>query len=233
MNKQSVLFSKPEEKPSHALVYADHREKNSGILDLLVDFDFLRVKQTQLPVGDFLVSEEVCIERKAAPDFLASIKNGRVFEQAQAMKDQFAKPLILIEGTTRELYELGGLHPNAVRGAISALATDYSVSAIFTADVSDTAAFIAVLAKREQITNGKNIRLQGNKRVFSLSKMQQFIVESLPGIGPKHAQNLLREFGSVERIFRAGEKSLKRVPKIGDKKARAIRQVLSAKFEQN
>ena len=230
MNKQSVLFSKPEEKPSHALVYADHREKNSGILDLLVDFDFLRVKQTQLPVGDFLVSEEVCIERKAAPDFLASIKNGRVFEQAQAMKDQFAKPLILIEGTTSELYELGGIHPNAVRGAISALATDYSVPSIFTSDVNDTAAFIAVLAKREQITNGKTVRLRGEKRAFNTAQTQQFIVESLPGIGPTHAKNLLREFGSVERVFRAGEKSLNRVPKIATRKERACDPALNSDY---
>jgi Fanconi anemia group M protein len=66
---------------------------------------------------------------------------------------------------------------------------------------------------------------------MSLPEMQQFIVESLPFVGPKLAKQLLTHFGSVESVFTASERDLARVEGIGPKKAKEIRKVVSEPYK--
>ena len=78
------------------------------------------------------------------------------------------------------------------------------------------------------------IRIQQNCILQSVygSQQQQFIVESLPGIGAKMAKNLLETMGSVKSVFNATEKRLKKVDKLGEKKAREIRKTIEKKYEK-
>ncbi|MBI1973572.1 hypothetical protein HYS54_02050 [Candidatus Micrarchaeota archaeon] len=222
----SGLFTKEPEK---ATVYADHRERASGILDL-IGRKGVEVKEFQLQVGDFLVSEDVAIERKEANDFVSSMLDGRLFGQARELADNFSKPVILLEG---DPYGQRNVNENALRGALASLATRFRVPVIFTRNVEDSAAFIALLARREQLEDKKWIRLRGEKRNMSVPQQQQFIVESLPSVGPALAQALLKHFGSVEKVFKASEKHLKEVDGVGDVKAKQVRKVLTKKYGEN
>ncbi|MBI4214605.1 hypothetical protein HY546_01290 [archaeon] len=223
---QQTLSHLFEKEPQKAVVYADHRERASGIIDLIAKIG-VEVKEYQLPVGDFLVSEEVAIERKEANDFVSSMLDGRLFEQARELADNFPKPVILLEG---DPYNVRNVNENALRGALASLVTRFRVPVIFTRDTNDSAAFIALLAKREQLEEHKWVRLRGEKRNMPLAEQQQFIVESLPGAGPALAQTLLKYFGSVGNIFKASEKKLKEVDGIGEKRAKEIRRVINQKY---
>ena len=75
------------------------------------------------------------------------------------------------------------------------------------------------------------MRLRGEKRAFNPNQWKQFIVESLPGIGPTTAKALLNYFGSVENVFMASKQELREVEGIGDKRAKEIREMLSKKYE--
>jgi ERCC4-type nuclease len=39
----------------------------------------------QLPIGDYRIDDKIIIERKTIADFLSSVKNGRIFQQAYRM----------------------------------------------------------------------------------------------------------------------------------------------------
>ena len=69
-------------------IYADVHE--SRVVDFLKEYDANIVVRT-LPVGDFVVSERLVVERKTRKDFENSILDGRVFVQAKNMKDYFDK----------------------------------------------------------------------------------------------------------------------------------------------
>jgi len=86
------------------------------------------------------------------------------------------------------------------------------------------------LARREQ-EGGREARVRGEKRILSLPEMQQFIVESLPFVGPKLAKELLKHFGTVESVFTASERDLAQVGGIGPKRAKEIRRVLTEPYE--
>jgi ERCC4-type nuclease len=101
---------------------------------------------------------------------------------------------------------------------------------LFTRGVEDTASLIAVMAKREQKELGRIARLRGEKRALTDRQQQIFIVESLPGVGPVLARELLERFKSVEKVVKASERDLRQVPKIGKKKAREIHRILKLEY---
>ncbi len=228
--KTITEFVRPERPKNVVHVLVDHRERASGIVHILREFGDVVVSVKELPVGDYVVSDRVAVERKSSADFVQSIIDGRLFEQAAKLSDHFTKPVIIVEG--RDVYAVRNVHPNAIRGAIASLVLDYGIPVIFTRDEQETAAYIRALARREQLEMGREPRLRGEKRILSLPEMQRFIVESLPFVGPKLAKQLLRHFGTVERVFTASERELSQVEGIGPKRAKEIRRVLTEPYRE-
>ncbi len=226
--KTQKTLSKFSEKRKTPLVYIDTRETNSGIKHDLKDMG-AEVKEKQLKVGDYLVSERVVIERKTGKDFASSIIDKRLFQQAQELKENFENPIIVIEGnhvTQRNI------HPNAIRGALSSLAIDYGIPIIYTEDSGDTAALINQMAKREQIKKNKGNSLRGKKTPKTLEAQQLHLVQSLPGIGPNLAQQLLKKFRNIENLVESDKTQLTAVEGIGEKKAREIRKILTTQWKE-
>jgi Fanconi anemia group M protein len=123
-----------------------------------------------------------------------------------------------------------GVSENAVRGALAAVALDFGVPILWSCDNEDTAGFLYVIAKREQL--GKRpFEVKALKKPLSQKQMQEYIVSALPGVGPGLARRLLQKFETVEDVFRAPEHRLAEVDKIGLKKAERIREVLEARYK--
>ena len=56
------------------------------------------VTVTELPIGDYLFDNQVCFEYKTIPDFITSIQDGRVFNQAINMTENYDYHYIIIQG---------------------------------------------------------------------------------------------------------------------------------------
>jgi Fanconi anemia group M protein len=204
------------------VIVSDYREKE--ITKILKNFDSL-VKTISLEVGDFVCSERVVIERKSYDDFVNSIINGRIFDQANALKENFEKPMILIEGNSdREIND------NALKGAIASLLVDYGITLISTRNPLDTAKTIYWIAKKEQNDNKKCLSIKVGKKPKDTKKLQEFIVSSIPGVSRVLTKRLLEHFGNVQNVFAAEEEQLKQVDGIGDKMASKIKKLLSLKY---
>ncbi len=215
-------------KPEKAVVFADVRESGSGILKILNELE-VDVRVKQLEVADFQLSDRVGVERKTTEDFLQSLIDGRLLEQAKNLVENFERPLFIVEGET--LYGIRNIHPNAIRGALAALTIDFKIPLIYTKNVQDSAAFLAIIAKREQLDKFREVALRGEKRALNLDETQQFIVESLPMVGPALAKRLLEVFGGVESVFNASEVELQKTPGVGEKKAKEIRKSILHKYK--
>ncbi len=215
-------------KPEKPIVYVDQRERSSGITRELMGKD-IEIKPVQLPVADFLVSDRTAVERKSASDFVTSIIDGRLFSQAKEIRENFKKPIMVIEGG--DLYAQRNVHPNAIRGAIASIAVDFEIPLVYTEDTEDTAEFIVTLAKREQKEKNRLVRLRGDKKTLTDRQEQIMIVESLPGVGPKLARDLLKHFKTIKKLVNASKQQLREVEGIGDKKALNILKVIKREFE--
>ncbi len=215
-------------KEAEVKMYVDYRERNTEILMKLKDKT--QVDFRQLPVGDFILSDRVVVERKTQEDFLTSIIDNRLFNQAKEMSETYDIPLLIIEGSG-DLYSMRNIHPNAVRAAIASLAVDFGIAVIYSCDEIDTADFLYQIAKREQIDEGREIRLRGGKKPLLMKEKQRYVIESLPNVSSVLAQRLLEKYDTVENVMKASEKELMEVEGIGKKKAEEIRKVIESRYK--
>lgn len=182
----------------------------------------------RLTCADYQLSDRVVIERKTDSDFQSSLIDGRLFSQASELRNRFESPIIAVIGKNfdRSLIK-------AVNGAIISLSIDFHLPVMFFDSEDKFVLFIYEVAKREQIEKNRVIRTNNNKKPKDIMKTIKFVVESLPGIGPKNAEELLKNFQTIERIATANENELTKIAGLGTKNAQKIRTVLSTKFELN
>jgi ERCC4-type nuclease len=188
----------------------------------------LPIEEDEGNVDRYVLSKRLAVERRTGAAFLRGIMDKTLFTSAIYLREHFDVPVLIVEGEVD--YSYGAFDPRAVRGALSAMMLEYGVSVLSTADVEETAALLAMMARQEQ-AGIPEISLIPKRKVVDLPDMQRRIVEMLPGAGMVIARDLLRRFGSVRRVVNATEDELRAVRGIGAKKAREIVKVLGAEYE--
>jgi Fanconi anemia group M protein len=206
------------------LIFVDTRE--SSIIEYFKQYDCV-IQKKMLLYGDFICSDRVCIEKKVVKDFIQSITDKRLFQQLNAMKDNFEKPILIIEGE-ESLY--GSLYPNVIRGALAAITVDLSIPILWSRDLADTAGLIYWIAKREQIDEKREVVLRNKKVPETIKEKQEYLVSSLPDVSSVRAKDLLKHFKSPQKIFNANEKELQEVKGIGEKIAKKIKEVIENQY---
>jgi len=217
------------------MIIIDQRERTSGIEKELIKRD-IQFEIKSLISADYILqttnknSEVITlgIERKTKEDFLNSIIDRRLFQQLLALKENFKLSILILEGK-ENIFSLRNIHPNAIRGALIAIALDYSIPIIETKNISDTASFLETILKRlEQPV--KDISLHQKRKTSTLKDQQEFLISSLPNIGPKISKELLKKFKTIKNIFNASEKELKEINKIGKKKSQGLIKIFNEKY---
>ena len=211
--------------------YVDYREVRSGVSQILEGAGVEVVLRT-LEIGDYLLSDRVCVERKTTSDFISSLISGRreLFGQISDLARTFDKPVLIIEGD--DLYGQRQIHPNAIRGALTDIAIDFGVSIHLSKDAEDTALMIAAIARREQQDHGRKIVVHGKRSAMMLSHQQERVVSAIPEIGPVVVKNLLKHFGTVAAVMSASREELMAVELVGPKTADRIREVVGEGYKE-
>ncbi|WP_435126454.1 DEAD/DEAH box helicase [Halobaculum sp. D14] len=213
-------------------IVIDQRELESTIARDLSTRDGVTTRLETLAVGDYVLSDRVAVERKSVADFLDTLVGGdrSMFEQVGDLSRAYARPVVVVEGD--DLYGERNVHPNAVRGALSALAIDFDASVLRTEDQADTADLLEVIAKREQETNDREVSAHGEKAAKTLPEQQEYVVSAIADIGPVTARALLEHFGTVEAVMTAREDDLLEVSGVGEVTAERIRDVVGSDYPE-
>jgi ERCC4-related helicase len=222
-NEQATLMPKQDE----VKIICDDREKYNGVVKQLVDLG-VKIDLKRLDVGDYHVSERCVVELKTIPDFVDSIIDGRLLEQMRTLI-KVDRPVLILEGID-DIYAQRNLHPNAIRGMLSTIAVSYGIPIIQTRNNKETAEMLYIIAKREQDPEHKHFSAHGSKKPLSDKELQEYIISSLPHVGPAMAKELLHQFRSVRKIFNASEEDLKKVSGVGDKTAKEIQKTLDKDY---
>ncbi len=221
--KQESLESYPMQITQDITIFVDSREPD---LAELLHNKGAKVNQGALKVGDFILSEDVGCERKEIGDFVSSLIDGRLFEQAKNMKATFTKPFFILEGDFNLFFSVRNVQPAALFGSLAALIIDWGIPIMFTRNKDETAELLITIAKREQIDRKKKLVIRSGAKPQTLTENQQFFIEGLPQIGPEAAKALLKHFGNPKNIANASLDDLMKVEGIGDKRAELIRKIL-------
>jgi len=217
-------------KENKIKIFADHREKGTGVIKELIELDIeLRLESFQN--ADYILSSKVGVEFKTVHDFVESIIDGRLLEQIKNLKNNFERPLLIIEGV-EDIYSVRNVHANAIRGMLAAITVSYGVPILYTKNFKDTAMLMNIIAKREQEDSGKEFSLHPQKKALSIKEQQEYIISSLPGIGPSLSKPLLKYFKSVKSVMNADTKELEKVEKIGKKTSEKIREIVDREYQE-
>ncbi|MET1123985.1 MAG: ERCC4 domain-containing protein [Archaeoglobaceae archaeon] len=188
-------------------------------------------KRRSLEVGDYVIrhsSFEIAVERKEANDFLNSIIDARLWRQIHALKERYKLSILAIVGDLEEALSFRNFRRNAVIAAIVTIPvkTGGSVSPIFFANEDDFC--YALKTIEEKVSKGEFFVVP---RVARKENPQVAMLTAIPGVGEKLAVELLKRFGSVQRVANASVAELMRVDGVGEKKARTIRDFFARRFE--
>jgi len=217
-------------KNEEILVFADSREGGSQVIKKIKELG-LNIQLKTMTTADFVVSSRVGIERKTPKDFVDSIIDKRLLHQLKDLKQNYEKPLIIIEGE-EDIYSIRKIHPNAIRGMLSTIAISYGIPILQTKSGNETAELIKSIAIREQNYKEKDFGIRTERKPLTTKEQQEFIIESLPGIGPSLAKSLLKEFKTVKKIMNSKPEKLTKIEQLGKTKAEEIIRVLNEKYEK-
>lgn len=59
-----------------------------------------------MQVGDYILSPDICVERKSVSDLIGSLNNGRLYNQCVSMCRYYKKPVLLIEFDANKSFSL-------------------------------------------------------------------------------------------------------------------------------
>ncbi len=231
MKNKKVLMENQKILPTEKVtIFADTREVNSNIAFYLKDWE-CDVIEKQLKVGDYIVSDRVCLERKTISDFLQSVFDQRIFKQVENLIESYQRPLLIMEGSPEGLFYERDVHPNTIRGVLASIAIDYRIPIIWTHSPKETAAQIYWIAYREQKMEKRELAIRVNKKNPSISRQQEFLIAGLPGISNLKARKLLQKFKTPEKVFRAKEGQLQKVEGFGEKSVKRIKELLQKEYK--
>ena len=212
-------------KLDHLRIIVDEREQKSVIPDLLKSIG-MGVEMKTLPIGDYIVAPETIVERKSIKDLMASVFDGRLYDQCTRLKENFEHPIVLVEGNVDEIEEITD-NPLVFYGALSRVTLEFKIPIIPTPSASHTAKLLVALCSKKDGPKGPY--LKKIKKSSNLETQQLSTLCSLPGIGEKFAVRMLEKFGTPLKVFSATTSELAKVEGLGEARAKKIKNMLTTK----
>nr|NHJ87540.1 Hef nuclease [Asgard group archaeon] len=151
---------------------------------------------------------------------------GRLFEQLGLLTNAYQIPILLIEG-----FPTGGIHPEAIAGALSSFMIDFGVSIIQTQNSEETATILKRIAIREQKVKKRRSFIRKAIKMSNPNEKAIQIISSYPGINRTLASRLLEAFGSVRSVINASIDDLKNIDGLGSIKSEKIVKLSNQEYQ--
>jgi DNA excision repair protein ERCC-4 len=202
-------------------ITVDDRERQSGIPERLQGEPAVEVRIERLPLGDYLIDDSLLFERKTLLDLAESIKDGRLFQQGLRLALAPWRSALLLEGRSDDLAR-SGMSRESIQGALIHLSLFVGLPLLRALTPDESARLMLYAARQGRAATTARISRPG-RRPRGKAKVQQQLLQALPGIGPTRAASLLARFGSLEAIIAADADTLAEVPGVGPRIAAGIR----------
>lgn len=202
-------------------IVADDREAAGAVLAALQRREGVRLRVERLPVGDYRIDDSLLFERKTLTDLVASIKDGRLFAQGLRLAEAPLRSALILEGRSQDLGD-SRMRREAIQGALVTLTLFLGIPLLRSMDAEETASLMLYAARQGRAFAWGALPRKG-RRPRGKARVQNYILQGLPGIGPERARRLLDRFGTIEAVIAAPADALAAVPGIGKGTAEGIR----------
>lgn len=208
-------------------IVVDVREFRSSLPSLLHGKSIV-VVPCMLTVGDYVLTPQICVERKSVSDLIGSLANGRLYNQAESMMEHYKSPMLLIEFDQNKSFTLEpfsdiSAHSNS---AGIAIAPDLQAKLvmltlafprlriIWSSSPYQTAEIFTELKKQQDepdplkaVQLGLDPNMQGDE-MRTFSQVTQDMLRALPGVNEKIVTMLTLEVESMMELANMEERDL-------------------------
>ena len=206
-------------------IVVDVREFRSSLPSLLHGRSNLIIP-CMLTVADYVLSPNICIERKSVRDLISSFKNGRLFNQAETMLQHYKYPMLLIEfdqnksftldtfGTDHTTALSAASNPQDLQSKIALLTLAFPrLKIIWSSSPYQTAEIFEELKKQQEEPDpikAVQIGLIGGEDPSdqSFNQTPQDMLRAVPGISEKNLSRITLEVANIRDVSNLTEKEL-------------------------
>ncbi|EME87238.1 uncharacterized protein MYCFIDRAFT_212808 [Pseudocercospora fijiensis CIRAD86] len=219
-------------------VVVDVREFRSSLPSLCHGRNMV-VIPCMLTVGDYVLTPDICVERKSIGDLISSFNNGRLYNQAETMFQHYKSPMLLIEFDAQKAFTLEPFADlTSSVGSKDMVGTDLQsklvlltlafprLRIIWSSSPYQTAEIFEELKNKQDepdpikaVQTGLENGEDPETRTFS--QVPQDMLRCVPGVTSKALNKLILEFENVLDVANARETMLADL--IGKENARQIR----------
>ncbi|XP_011692831.1 PREDICTED: DNA repair endonuclease XPF [Wasmannia auropunctata] len=207
-------------------VIVDMREFRSELPAILYSRG-IKIEPVTLVVGDYILTPEICVERKSISDLIGSLFSGRLYNQAVSMTRHYAKPMLLIEFDQNKPFSFQGnyyvsrdLKSNEITAKLQLLTLHFpKLKIIWSPNPHATAQLFEELKQgRDQPDANVAAKIGAdeeteNKQVMAEkynSNIQDFIAK-LPGVHSKNLRVLLNKGESLDHLIKLSQEELREI----------------------
>ncbi len=213
-------------------IAVDVREFRSSLPSILHQGG-MRLAPATLVVGDFVLSNVHCIERKSISDLFGSFASGRLYTQAESMSKHYKVPCLLIEfdpAKTFSLQNKSDIGPDIRTDSICskmALLTMHhpKLRLLWSRSPHETLKLFKTLkANHEEVDVDKAVAVGSNESIDALLDTQDEDGEQveineaardmllrLPGINIHNARNIMKECDSIAELAAMSREEMKKL----------------------
>ncbi|KAI6780051.1 MUS38-like protein [Emericellopsis cladophorae] len=220
-------------------VVVDVREFRSSLPSLLHGRSIVIVP-CMLTVGDYILSPNICVERKSVNDLISSFKDGRLYNQAETMFQHYKSPMLLIEFDQNKSFTLepfadlsgsiSSVNPgnvsNDLQSKIVLLTLAFpKLRIIWSSSPYQTAEIFESLKAQEPepdpITAVRaGLEKDQNAEDQAFNQEPQEMLGIVPGVTPQNIKNIVLETENIREVANMSEKELE--PFVGQTAGRKI-----------
>lgn len=183
----------------------------------------------KLPTFDYIINEEIGIERKCYPDLVGSVVTRRLYAQLDRIVKSPLRAYILIEGHISDSYrilqysKIQGDCRDIARGALITIAVNYNIPILYAPTQYDT---VEIIKKIEKKSGNYNLKVQ--KPVKTLNETAK-VLTLINGVGSSTAMNIVEKCG--KKINKYTTKKLMQTKGVGKKTAQKIMEFIEEIIE--
>jgi DNA excision repair protein ERCC-4 len=221
-------------------VIVDIREFRSSLPSLLHARNTEPVPVT-LTVGDYILSPDICVERKSIKDLISSFKNGRLYTQCENMLQHYKQPMVLIEFDKDKSFSLEpltdvniGPRQDDLQSKLVLLALAFpKVKFIWSSSPYQTAEIFEELKKgQEEPDPDKAVAMgleEGEEKEGTLYNQTPVdMLRALPGITAKNYKHVMQDVDNFVELSNMNEAELSKL--IGKEAAKKVHRFFNRTF---
>ena len=168
---------------------------------------FPYAKVVDLPIGDFILGDEYktyVVERKEIMDLINSVKSKRLWEQLKDLvlcRDDNTIPLFILEGGYWKVKKFSKFNIKALEAVELSICVRWGIPVIRTRNMQHTAEILEWIDKHESRSIGSPRVPDKSLKEMSLEERKIWLLTSLPEMGVKKAEEVLKRFGTVKNFI--------------------------------